>query len=84
MHKTNAILLGLLLMVLLATPLRAQDYPFLNLEANRLHYDSTSVTMQAFLRKFYRMRTTGQGNISILHIGGSHVQAGTYWAAIPP
>ena len=78
MHKTNAILLGLLLMVLLATPLRAQDYPFLNLEANQLHYDSTSVTMQAFLRKFYRMRTTGQGNISILHIGGSHVQAGTF------
>lgn len=79
MHKTKAYSCALLLVVLLASlPLGAQEYPFMHIEANHLRYDSTSVTMQAFLQKFYRLRTTGQGNISIMHIGGSHVQAGTF------
>jgi lysophospholipase L1-like esterase len=76
MYKNNAIAL-LLTLLLFSIPLRAQDYPFLHPEANRLRYDSTSSTMQAFMQKFHRLRTTGQGNVSIMHIGGSHVQAGT-------
>ena len=77
MSKTKATLLALALM-LAALPLQAQDHPFLRTDANQLRFDSTSATMQAFLLKFHRMRTTGQGNISIMHIGGSHVQAGTF------
>ena len=58
--------------------------PFLRTEANQLRYDSTSATMQAFLQKFHHLRTTGQGNVSIMHIGGSHVQAGTSLTASAP
>ncbi|MBO4599789.1 MAG: hypothetical protein J5641_03520, partial [Bacteroidales bacterium] len=75
MHKNKAILLVCLLA---SFTLGAQEYPFLRTEANQLRYDSTSTTMQAFLQKFYRLRTSGQGNVSIMHIGGSHVQAGTF------
>ena len=77
MHKTNALIL-LLTCLLVSIPLRAQDYPFIRTEANQLRYDSTSATMQTFLQKMYRLRTTAQGNVSIMHIGGSHVQAGTF------
>ncbi len=77
MHKTKTIL-SLLAFLFFLSSIRAQDYPFLHTEANQLHYDSTSASMQAFMQKFYRLRTTGQGNISIMHIGGSHVQAGTF------
>ena len=75
MHKINILLLTCLLA---GIPLKAQDYPFIRTDANKLHYDSTSATMQTFLQKMYRLRTTAQGNVSIMHIGGSHVQAGTF------
>ena len=77
MYKTKAIIL-ISAFLFVYIPLSAQDYPFLRTEANQLRYDSTSATMQAFLQKFHRLRTTGQGNVSIMHIGGSHVQAGTF------
>ena len=53
------------------------NYFFIRQEANKLHYDSTSAPMQAFFQKWNRMVISHQGNISIIHIGGSHVQAGT-------
>ena len=76
MYKTKTIIL-ISAFLFVCIPLSAQDYPFLRTEANQLRYDSTSATMQAFLQKFHHLRTTGQGNVSIMHIGGSHVQAGT-------
>lgn len=63
--------------LVLAVGLQAQDYPFLNREANVLHYDSNSAPMEFLFQKWQRVVTTGQGNLSIVHIGGSHVQAGT-------
>lgn len=55
-----------------------KQYPFIRYEANQLHYDSTSASMQLFLRKWHRVTTTGQGSVNIIHIGGSHVQAGVF------
>ena len=68
----------LLLVLLLAAPsaLRGQDYKFINHEANVLHYDSASPSMQAFFDRWQRVMSTGSGNLHIVHIGGSHVQAG--------
>lgn len=51
-------------------------YPFVNYESNTLRYDTASPSMKAFFRKWQRVTTTHQGNINIVHIGGSHVQAG--------
>ena len=55
-----------------------KQYPFIRYEANQLHYDSTSASMQLFLRKWHRVTTTGQGSVNIIHMGGSHVQAGVF------
>ena len=56
---------------------QAQEYPFIRYEANKMHYDTASESMQAFFAKWQRVNRTGQGSINIVHIGGSHVQAGT-------
>ena len=53
-------------------------YPFIHKEANVLHYDSTSSTLLHFFNKWNRVAATGQGTVNIIHIGGSHVQAGIF------
>ncbi len=59
-------------------PLFAQEsYPFVNYEANDLRYDTASPYMKVLFNKWNRVVSTGQGDINIVHIGGSHVQAGT-------
>lgn len=70
-------LLVALFCLLAAFTLRAQDYPFIRREANVLHYDTNSAPMEFLFQKWQRITATGQGNLSIVHIGGSHVQAGT-------
>ena len=74
-----------------ATGCQGQNaYPFIHKEANVLHYDSSSSTLRYFFNKWNRVAATGQGTVNIIHIGGSHVQAGvfpnqvrTHHAAIP-
>ena len=53
------------------------EYTFINYDANHLRYDTASPSMRVFFDKWYSVATTGQGNLNIVHIGGSHVQAGT-------
>ena len=79
MTKPRTLLLAILGLILLSiNPLQAQEqkYDFINYNANHLRYDSTSRTMRTFFARWHRMATTKQGNINIVHIGGSHVQAG--------
>ena len=72
------------LLLLMATTVTAQvptlklpQYKFVNYRANTLHYDTNSTAMNKFFDKWQRMTDSRKGNISIVHIGGSHVQAGT-------
>ncbi|MBR6441875.1 MAG: hypothetical protein IKS44_07510, partial [Bacteroidales bacterium] len=68
-----------LLLLCLAPALQGQEeYPFIKRKANVLHYDTAAAPMQHFFRKWNTAMTTGSGNINIVHIGGSHVQAGTF------
>ncbi len=53
------------------------EYSFINYDGNNLRFDSVSPSMNAFFKKWNDVVTTGQGNVNIVHIGGSHVQAGT-------
>lgn len=76
-YKILIAVLGLLVAAF-TCPLHAQEYPFIRTEDNYLKYDSTALPMSAFFQKFHHMVSTGKGNISIMHIGGSHVQAGTF------
>ncbi|MBR5092459.1 MAG: hypothetical protein IKX32_03175 [Bacteroidales bacterium] len=70
----------LLLFAALLTTLSAQEeetYKFIRYDANVLHYDSNAAPMASFFDRWQRMAATGSGNLNIVHIGGSHVQAGT-------
>jgi len=52
------------------------DYSFINLKKNVLIYDSSSSLVQ-FFQKLDTAVSNKSGNINIVHIGASHVQAGT-------
>ena len=54
------------------------DLEFANLDRNRLIYPGDSLAMEQFFTKMDSVLFLGQGNVSIMHIGGSHVQAGTF------
>ncbi len=59
-------------------PLRElPKHSFIDYKANSLRYDTVSRSYQLLLDRIQRIDSTGVGNINILHIGGSHVQAGT-------
>ena len=55
-----------------------ETYKFIRYDANVLHYDSNATPIQGLFERWQRMVKTGSGNINIVHIGGSHVQAGTF------
>lgn len=59
--------------------LKAVDssHAYIRYDQNFLHIASDSSLMDAFFQKWHRVVTSGQDNMSIVHIGGSHVQAGT-------
>lgn len=53
-------------------------YPFINYSADTLIFNSDSSQLKHFFSKYENVIQTGEGKINILHIGGSHVQAGTF------
>lgn len=55
-----------------------EECTFANLELNRLIYPGDSLAMELFFDKLDTLLFTGKGNVSIMHIGGSHVQAGVF------
>ena len=55
------------------------EYSFTHFERNHLSYPSDdSMAMERFFTKMDSVINFGMGNVNILHIGGSHVQAGTF------
>ena len=78
-HLLCIVTLGLLAAISTAQPAPVQlpQYKVVRYDANTLHYDTSSGTLNTFFRKWHRLVKTHQGNIIIVHIGGSHVQAGT-------
>lgn len=54
------------------------DYAFTHFERNLLQYPGDSLAMERFFGKLDTLLFTGQGHVNIMHIGGSHVQAGTF------
>lgn len=58
-------------------PVDLPRYPFINYDSNYLHYDTASPALKTFFGKLRRVTRLEKGNINIVHIGSSHVQAGT-------
>ena len=54
------------------------DCSFAHFERNHLIFPGDSTAMERFFAKMDSVIFLGEGNVSIMHIGGSHVQAGTF------
>ena len=82
--KRLPIILSLLLFPLITLsgqhPLKVRipSYPGITLDGNHLCYPGDSLAMERFFDKLDQLLFTGKGHVSIMHIGGSHVQAGTF------
>lgn len=57
--------------------IKTDPYPFLDLEKNKLDFYGDSTRFNTVFEKLDSLVFLGKGNLSILHIGGSHVQGGT-------
>lgn len=52
------------------------NYSFLNIESNRIaYYGNSSLGFERIYKKFSPLIKTGKGQVRILHIGDSHLQA---------
>ncbi len=54
-----------------------KTYPFLLLDKNKLSFYGDTTQFNRVFQKLDSLVFLGEGNLSILHIGGSHVQGGT-------
>jgi lysophospholipase L1-like esterase len=74
------LLVGILL--LLGSIMDAQEqpvqYPFIKQDMNHLFYAKDSTAFLKFFKKLDKMREGKNNRINIVHIGGSHVQGGTW------
>ena len=84
MMKKGLIFIELLLVSLFA---KAQEKPlmrsipncdFAHFERNHLIIPGDSTALERFFSKMDSVIFLGEGNVSIMHIGGSHVQAGVF------
>lgn len=54
-------------------------YPFINTAGNRI---TNSNALDSFYKKLQVLKQTGEGTVSIVHIGDSHLQAGSLTAIV--
>ncbi len=89
MDKLKSSLYGILSIALCAAlyciPCPAQtllrqlpQHPFIDYGKNRIVYPGDSARMERLYNKLDSLMVFGQGDISVLHIGGSHVQADVF------
>jgi lysophospholipase L1-like esterase len=83
----NPVLLTLLFLLLCTGNLYAQDesylyqvnpYNFIRYDKNELHNFGNDKYSQQLFGKLEKLLRTGEGRINVVHIGGSHIQAGTF------
>lgn len=53
-----------------------ERYPYLQLDANKLHFAGDSSALNRVFQKLDSIYFANSGNLTITHMGGSHVQAG--------
>lgn len=56
-------------------PYTVQDYPFVRQDLNHLIFPGDSSDFQALYQRIDQVLFRGEGQINIVHIGGSHIQA---------
>ena len=53
-------------------------YSFIHYDRNQLQYPGDNLAMELFFDKLDTLFFEGKGHVNIMHIGGSHVQAGVF------
>ena len=53
------------------------SFSFINYDANHLIFCGDSSQLRRFAEKLYTVLRTGEGTVSVMQIGASHVQGGT-------
>lgn len=76
--KLNYLFLFILLSGNMMAQNELQTYPFIKYEADTLVFNPETSNLPHFFLKYDSLVQTKNGEINILHIGGSHVQAGTF------
>lgn len=59
-------------------PYEIPAYDFIHYDSNRIQFPGDSSSYLHFLAKFSRLIGEGLGQLSVVHIGGSHLQADIY------
>jgi lysophospholipase L1-like esterase len=59
-------------------PYEIKEYDFIHYDDNRFQFSGDSSLYQHFLARFSKLIGEGSGQISVVHIGGSHLQADLY------
>ncbi len=62
-------------------PLKAQQYPFINYNASVLHLSKDSSQFMGLYKKIDDLRSGKRNKVTIVHFGGSHIQAG-FWTEV--
>ncbi|QGY46728.1 hypothetical protein GM418_24645 [Maribellus comscasis] len=57
---------------------QVNPYNFIRYDRNELHHFGNDKYAQKLFTKLENMLSTGEGRINVVHIGGSHIQAGTF------
>ncbi|MCK3684301.1 GDSL-type esterase/lipase family protein [Maribellus sp. YY47] len=53
-------------------------YNFIRYDLNEMHFPGKRTSIDRFYSKLETLMTSGEGRVNIVHIGGSHIQAGTF------
>jgi lysophospholipase L1-like esterase len=61
---------------------QAEKYPFIRYDQNKLQFGKDSSNMLGFYQKLDDLRSGTKDRITIVHIGGSHVQAGIWTESV--
>ena len=62
-------------------PFSVNKYQYIQYDSTRLEHFDNNANLTKFYNKLDKLCFSGNENISILHIGGSHIQAGIWsWA----
>jgi hypothetical protein len=59
-------------------PVEISDYQFININENKIKVPADSTLLNKFFAKIDSVYHTKNGVVNIVHIGGSHVQAGVF------
>jgi lysophospholipase L1-like esterase len=54
------------------------QFNFIRTDLNEMHYPGSRKYADRFNEKLEKLITTGEGRINVVHIGGSHIQAGSF------